>query len=253
MHITVCIPTYHRHLKYLQECLDSIKAQTVLPDRVVLSVSSVAPEDITPFRTQSYPFEVVWLTTTRIQMCAANKNCAARAAIEAGTDFLSFFDSDDRMHPRRMEYIRRAAEEGGVFIIHSNASWNPVSPPIWDMTSPYTTLHGGEVLKKERMLMTGSTVPIEFFRPLYYDDDGCERRLQTGQLSIHMQQFPPEGFPEDSYVGCEDTYFTAVKIRDGLPLTYIPIELTAYRDVPLEEKTEQWVIMAEHGYGSQRP
>lgn len=248
MHLTVCIPTYHRHLKYLQECLDSIKVQTVLPDRVVISASSVVPEDVAPFRAQSYPFEVIWLTTHKIQMCAANKNCAARAAIQAGTEFLSFFDSDDRMHPRRIEYIKRAAEEGDVFILHSNASWNPTTTPVWD-TKPYSTLHGGEIIKKEMILMTGSTVPIEFFRPLYFDEDGNECCMITGQLSIHAKHFPPEGYAEDSYVGCEDTYFTAVKIREGLPVSYIPIELTAYREVSLEEKREQWDIMAEHGYG----
>jgi hypothetical protein len=219
----------------------------VLPDRVVISVSSVSPEDIHPFQAQDYPFDIRWLTTPKIQMCAANKNCAARAAMEAGTDFLSFFDSDDVMHPRRMEYIRRAADAGAALVIHSFFNWNPLETPVWDET-PYSTLHGGEVIKKELLLMTGSTTPIEFFRPFFFDEDGEERRLQTGQLSIHVKHFPPEGFPEDSYVGCEDTYFTSVKIREGVPITYLPMELTAYRDVPLKEKEEQWDIMAKHGY-----
>jgi glycosyltransferase involved in cell wall biosynthesis len=102
MRIGVAIPCYKNHIFPLVRCLDSIEAQTVNPDQVVVSCSSCTPDDL-PELKYSFPLRVV--TTEERKNAAQNRNIAA-AALD--TEIISFFDADDEMHPQRLEAIRDA-------------------------------------------------------------------------------------------------------------------------------------------------
>jgi glycosyltransferase involved in cell wall biosynthesis len=104
MRIGVAIPCYKFHIPQLKRCLDSIEAQTVKPDMVVVSCSSVGPGDI-PSHTYKYSFPLRIIGHKERKNAAQNRNVAA-AALD--TDIVSFFDCDDEMHPQRIEAIKEA-------------------------------------------------------------------------------------------------------------------------------------------------
>ena len=97
MRIGVCIPTYNKHLPFLERCLDSIEEQTVQPTVVSISASSVTE----PFTLKPRPFPVKLLTTPTQQFASTNRNKAAAEILDE-VDILSFIDSDDEMVPCRL-------------------------------------------------------------------------------------------------------------------------------------------------------
>ena len=104
MRIGVAIPCYKYHIPQLKRCLDSIEAQTVKPDMVIVSCSSVNPGDI-PSHTYKYSFPLRIIGHKDRKNAAQNRNIAA-ASLD--TDIISFFDCDDEMHPQRLEAIKEA-------------------------------------------------------------------------------------------------------------------------------------------------
>jgi len=110
----VVIPCHKPYIVYLRECLDSIESQTVKPSKVMVLCSSSIPSDIPPeFSNYSFPLQV--FTRNDIQNQAKNRNTGA---MYIGTDLISFFDADDRMHPQRIETILKNADTADI-ILHS--------------------------------------------------------------------------------------------------------------------------------------
>lgn len=100
MRLGVAIPCYKHHISVLKRCLDNIEAQTRRPDMVVVSCSSCDAEDVPAY---SYSFSLKVLTHKERKNAAENRNLAAKEL--SGCDILSFFDSDDVMHPQRLQCI----------------------------------------------------------------------------------------------------------------------------------------------------
>jgi len=98
--VGVCIPCHAPNVKYLRICLQSIEQQTVKPDFVAISISGVA---YTPFfSSKSFP---IYITTSNEAACAGTNRNRAASLIASLTDIITFFDADDIMHPRRIEFI----------------------------------------------------------------------------------------------------------------------------------------------------
>jgi len=117
MRIGVAIPCYKFHIPQLKRCLDSIEAQTVKPDMVMVSCSSVNPGDI-PSHTYKYSFPLRIIGHKERKNAAQNRNVAATAL---DTDIVSFFDCDDEMHPQRIEAIKEAFSRNSSLdiVLHS--------------------------------------------------------------------------------------------------------------------------------------
>lgn len=103
MRFGVAIPCYKYHLPQLKRCLDSIEAQTLKPDQVVVSCSSTEEAELPQY---NYSFPLTILTKSERQNAAQNRNRAATALQDI--DLISFFDADDVMHPQRLEFIKSA-------------------------------------------------------------------------------------------------------------------------------------------------
>lgn len=115
MSIGVAIPCYKPHIHKLQNLLDSIERQTVLPDAVVVSCSSSMPHDFPEFG-KNYSFKLSILVHNNRRNAAENRNMAV-AMLK--TDIVSFIDADDEMLPRRLEAVLRAYNEGAQLIVHN--------------------------------------------------------------------------------------------------------------------------------------
>jgi len=112
--IGIAIPCYNGHIQKLIECLDSINAQTRKPDVVSISCSSTKPDEFPLLR--NYGFAIIVSTCTERKNAAENRNIAARRLT---TDYISFFDADDNMHPQRIEGIMVAFSEPCDIVLHS--------------------------------------------------------------------------------------------------------------------------------------
>lgn len=103
--IAVCIPCAPKDIKYLKYCLASVQAQTRPADAVIVSISSTPdPSKVSiDLSGITIPVDIIYSATNKY--AGANRNIAAKRAVENGADILSFFDADDIMHPRRLERI----------------------------------------------------------------------------------------------------------------------------------------------------
>ena len=113
MRIGVAIPCYIGHIRDCYRLLESINAQTRLPDQVVVSCSSSKPSD---FEQKVYRFPLTVITAEERKNAGQNRNIAAE---KLDTDIITFMDADDTMHPQRIEAIEQAFKEGVDIVLHS--------------------------------------------------------------------------------------------------------------------------------------
>ena len=114
----IAVPCYKYHIPVLKRFLDSVEAQTVKPDYVVVSCSSSTQDDI-PTYTYSFPLQVISFEG-RLN-ASQNRNKAADILIGLGCTYISFFDCDDVMHPQRIQGIKEgfSAFPETQIILHS--------------------------------------------------------------------------------------------------------------------------------------
>lgn len=101
MTLGIAIPTYVKHVCYLDPLLANITTSTLRPDKISVSCSSMPFDMVLKVTYNSVP--VLLQYTKESLNPAQNRN---RAAAVLDTDILSFIDGDDLMHPRRLEYIQ---------------------------------------------------------------------------------------------------------------------------------------------------
>lgn len=104
---SLCIPCYEGHIEYLHELVESIDEQTVKPDEIVISLSSVSADLGTQTeailkRKCGVPLFVHH--TPNKQYAGINRNVCAEYA---SYDVLIYIDADDLMHPQRIEIVKR--------------------------------------------------------------------------------------------------------------------------------------------------
>ena len=100
MKIGVAIPCYYGHIQRLYDLLDSIEKQTIIPDKVVVSISSTS--EFKSNKIYNYQLEVI--VTEDKQNAAKNRNIAASKLNDM--DYITFIDADDIMLPQRIECLQ---------------------------------------------------------------------------------------------------------------------------------------------------
>jgi len=137
--ITICIPCYKYHIPHLKRCLDSIQNQTVIPHEVIISCSSSTDLDVqSHISTEKYKFLVKFIITDQRKNAAENRNITASFA---ETEFLSFFDADDVMHPQRIEATIEAIEKFPKTEIILHSYYTPdesISLQDWPVIKTFT-------------------------------------------------------------------------------------------------------------------
>lgn len=117
--ISVIVPCYYGHFKYLAELMDALTLQTRLPDEVVISLSEVEKiptPDLQAFESLSYPFPVKLIKHTQQLYAGENRNSACQQAIG---DILVTQDADDIPHPQRLEAIEYAFSRHNIpMVLH---------------------------------------------------------------------------------------------------------------------------------------
>lgn len=220
MKLAVVIPSHQEDLDRIPRMLKSIEAQTRLPDLVILRISSVEQEPIIE-SAALFPLVILW--TPERQSAAQNRNLAALSA-PAGTDLISFFDSDDWMHPQRLEYVVKAFE-------------NPVD----------VVLHNA-LLQREEEFEGWPPVTYSFHSSCcFIENNRCyiqipagRRMHASGHVSLRRAVLDEVVFPgAKSTIGFEDTLFLASVYHLGFRLGYLDSQLSLYMQFPPETRLEK--------------
>lgn len=226
----IVIPTYHQHIPALVSLLSELKNQTRVPDIVSISASSVSLQDIEEL-SGSYPFKCILSATSEKRNAAENRNLASAAAIEAGADIVSFFDSDDTMHPRRTEIVEAAFVQNPEVdvLVHecTHSDWNLP----WDTLSfPAETcevVRDIVTFKYEELYYAHENTIVPFHRILYEEINGREPVTQNAHVSVRRTcvETTPQ---KTNAVGYEDSLFLSDLLKANYEIGLLPYRLSSY-------------------------
>jgi hypothetical protein len=230
----------------LESLLENIGLQTRLPNLVVIRASSCKVEDI-PFledlAARSWPFPLKILSTAANQYAAQNRNEGSDAVPEF-FDAISYFDSDDLMHPRRLELIEEYLKEGADAILHCYTKGGRNRPPLewavirqepvasWDAFS----------LCKTIVLVPGTGTFIPFSKPLHDSDIP----LHFGHISVRLACFRAIRYRENA-LRYEDAQFLSDIIMRGYRIVTIDTDLSFWSQLDVEEEIKKFNLVYEDG------
>ena len=123
MKVAVCIPCHGHHIKYLENCVDSIQRQTVLPDIISFGVSGNTKDDVIACmeKVRHRTTIQMYVTMCEERCCAGTNRNNAVEAIADKVDWITFFDADDLMHSRRIEMLKKHIETSPIDVfLHSH-------------------------------------------------------------------------------------------------------------------------------------
>jgi glycosyltransferase involved in cell wall biosynthesis len=107
---SVAVPCYYKHFKYLPDLLKSITNQTILPEKVVISLSQVenlSEVDVDNLEAGPWPFEVDIIRREGVFMEGANRTTAV---LHCTSEIVLCIDADDIPHPQRIEAVLQLFE-----------------------------------------------------------------------------------------------------------------------------------------------
>lgn len=224
--IAVVIPTYRPHIESLRGLLADIEKQTRIPDIVSVAASSVTPAEIADL--SGYSFRFLLESTSEKRNAAENRNVAAAVAIAAGADVVSFFDSDDTMHPGRTEYLAKAFEKNpDTDVILHSYDYNTTFTQWGHLPSDIQILHDIAFFKHEPMYSPFEDRGIDFYRVCFEGEGGEEIRGHYGHVSVRASTFE-KVWQTPSALGYEDAKYAADLLKENYAFGNIPYALSCY-------------------------
>lgn len=125
--ITICIPCYPKHTKFLLRCVQSVENQTIHPEKIIIGHSEIDKTESLKLQKKflkfSFPVKIIF--TKEKSFAGYNRN---RCVPYCNTKYISFFDSDDIMHTKRIEILwKNIVKFSPKCIIHSySRKQNPI-------------------------------------------------------------------------------------------------------------------------------
>ena len=195
---SVLIPCAGAHAGLLPELVTQLASQTVLPDEVVISLSSVT--SIPRFAKQ--PFRVKLITDRAKALAGKNRN---RAADASTGDVLIYQDADDIAHPQRVEIAKQLFSNFYVeHLLHGYVKG--AATPAWL----------GQRFQR---------VPARSrYEPYSYTHE-----FTNGNAVTTREVFQRVRWPEDVARGQDVVYNHAVRNRFPHRMVRLPLPLLAYR------------------------
>lgn len=211
MKIALIIPSWIEDKERIPFLLESIEKQTRKPDIVVLCISSIPLDMEISFPGFSLPLQI---EKTEKQHTAAQNRNRGILLVKEDYDILSFMDSDDHMHPQRLEYIERAFQESNYSgIVHGYHADMIENFKGWNMYNEFS------ITQKSKN-----------------DLKVC----QNGHISILSSVTNDLIYPTDKLtIGKEDTLFIQNMEDLGFTIGIIELPLSFYRQYNYEEKIDR--------------
>lgn len=107
--ISIVIPCYPPHIKYLRSTLNDIINQTLVPKEVILAISGInkllETDIFNKFNEQLKSKNIIFkiVSTNLHQYAGINRNMGAQLA---DNEFIMFIDADDNIHPQKIEITK---------------------------------------------------------------------------------------------------------------------------------------------------
>lgn len=212
MKTSIIVPCYYTHFCYIPELLDCYQNQTVLPDEIIISLTTsqcdkIPVEDFEFVVNTKYPF-VVKIVFDPGELPGRARNVACEASMG---DLLICQDADDIPHPQRTEIIKNLFENYKVdFLIHR-----------W--------IHSDQAFK---MYSAQETQELATYFEKYYDITWDY--IHNGNIALRREVFELVKWP-DTY-NCEDVYFNMnvfrtfeYKVGINEHLMIYRVELSSYK------------------------
>jgi len=202
MKVSLVIPTYPPHFKYIFKLLENISNFTVLPYEVIISASSVdnnlrgvLSEIHNLSRINHANLNVKILATDEKQNASQNRN---RGCKVAEGDFIMLVDGDDLVHIKKLEICMNVMQKNGninllvtnydTFSNHWNTNCNLVDPykRIYECfinptctnlySEPKSAIHHGHVFFKSDIFRV-----VRYNEKIWPGEDGdfCQRVLKS--------------------------------------------------------------------------
>lgn len=249
MKIALVIPTYKQHYIYLNRLCSNIAEQTRLPDLVIIRASSCdegGKRILEEVLGAKWPYPLQILDSPEKQYQAQNRNEGADA-VPPEFDIISFFDSDDLMHPRRLEFIETVFEQGAEAVFHDcSHGRQSFTQPVWDTYDSVNAVHDSILLQKESAIQQGTKIislseyatilpnikllgkEVVFYRPIPMDED-LETQLSVhfGHASVLTRVFKLIRFDEAA-LGYEDAKFVSDIVFQHYKTAHIREKLSVY-------------------------
>jgi len=241
--IALCIPFDIKDLRYLIQCLASIRNQVRQPDLIVFSFSR-APASMQDKicewieRITLLPPVHILFSEVR-QYAGRNRNLAAAVGKREGADIISFIDSDDIAHPRRLEMIERAFLHRPDLdaVVHSYTSITK-SDPTWDFSTLSWEEPRGCLYKNCFYIVKRLFPPWRLFtqKHVIAVDPGT-RDIQNGHLSIRASVWEANPYREDLNA-IEDSDYNAHLYEKNINIGMISDKLVIYLYSEGQPRTE---------------
>jgi hypothetical protein len=219
MSLGVAIPTYSKHFPFLQSLLENIASSTVKPEAIAVSCSSMPRNERVHVSVQGIPVVIDY--STRTLNPSQNRN---RAASFLTTDFISFVDGDDLVHPQRIDYVKdvliRHPEVGVVYHGYEHAPLANRNLPFPPIPSPDLLLNS--VVRKPPGPHNPYNIGILFQRDLAYEPHHAHITVRRRVFD----QFKFDESPQFKY--SEDSRYAMTLLENTVPMAYLANPLTRY-------------------------
>ena len=156
--IAVCVPCVPKHVERLPELIGSVRKQTRLPDEFIVALSETTDEEAQKLEEELSNDDFNVIITPKATQAYAGEN-RNRAAKKSTSTLVSFIDSDDLMHPLRLEIIAS----------------------VYDQFRPRSIVHFFEP--------EGSSTDVKY-DPAKVEDSKVLQLANQDKETPHLRQFP---------------------------------------------------------------
>jgi hypothetical protein len=197
---------------------------------MVIVRASSCDDETTPIlnniRKDIWPFHLNILETTAKQFTGQNRN-EGIAAVPEDIDIISNFDSDDIMHPQRLEYIEKMIISGADAVVHDFLSTsNPNVNTYIIESSPEPICKC--VVKDVTCNTFYISKPIDIKILAFLNENNEEYRYTDGTVSVRRELYNIINYDLDAR-GYQDAKFVCDLYRLGCNIVYLQNRLLLYR------------------------
>lgn len=208
--IGLAIPCYEPHHHFINGLIDNAIAQTRRPDKIVISCSSWSENTKRKLVCGGIPITILYWKRAIVQ--AENRNIAAN---ELKTDFITFLDADDLMHPRRIEYMLRAFQESKCDVVVHDYQWVKEGSD-----TPYAD--------EPQMKLTDNIILKSPDQPGCILEDGSQP-FHHAHIGITKEAFSKIQYPIDErFYRIEDSLYLRMLLENQMKIRHLANKLSQY-------------------------
>jgi hypothetical protein len=207
----VAIPCYEGHFHLLPTLIENICISTVRPDHIAISCSSWKHNSRTDTHYKGIPVSIQYSRQKLNQ--AMNRNIAGSML---KTQYISFIDADDLMHPSRIEYILKAFNSGPYQALYHGYMREHISH-YSDAFQPMDPFK----LSTEELIVDPNAYGITVGQSGY--------EIHHAHVTVTREVFNQFKFNESWDVHrLEDSLYARTLVKHGVKLGYVANKLTRY-------------------------